>query len=104
TADDRILVEQRLLDPENEVLLTQARVVADVQLFRQCMQLGDRLLLQLSDIHETRLRGDRTGHARPATRGERTTSDVRGPSRSGAPLPHTAGSKGTRSVKHGSTT
>ncbi len=44
-------VEQRLLDAEDQILLAEAGVVGDVQLLGQRMQLGDRLLLQFSDIH-----------------------------------------------------
>ncbi len=50
-ANDRVLVEQRLLDAEDQVLLAEAGVVRDVQFFRELMQLGDGLLLQFSDIH-----------------------------------------------------
>ena len=49
--DDGVRVEQRLLDAEDQVLLPEAGVVGDVQLLGQRMQLRDRLLLQLSDIH-----------------------------------------------------
>ena len=43
--DDRVGIEQRLLDPEDEVLLPETGVVGDVQLFGQGVELGDRLLL-----------------------------------------------------------
>ena len=49
--DDRVRVEERLLDAEDEVLLPEAGVVGDVQLLSQRVQLRDRFLLQLSDIH-----------------------------------------------------
>ena len=63
-ADDGVRVEQRLLDAEDQVLLPEARVVGDVQLLGQRVQLRDRLLLQLSDIHG----GDsRSGLARHRT-------------------------------------
>ena len=50
-ADDRVLVEQRLLDAEDQVLLAEAGVVGDVELLGERVQLGDGLLLQFSDIH-----------------------------------------------------
>ncbi len=50
-ADDRILIEQRLLDTEDQVLLAEARVVGDVELFCQCMQFSYGLLFELGDIH-----------------------------------------------------
>ena len=43
--DDRVGVEQRLLDAEDQILLAKARVVGDVQLLGQRVQFGDRLLL-----------------------------------------------------------
>ena len=43
--DDRVGVEQRLLDAEDQILLPKAGVVGDVQLLGQRMQLSDRFLL-----------------------------------------------------------
>ena len=76
--DDGVRVEERLLDAEDQVLLPEAGVVGDVQLLGQRMQLCDRLLLQLSDIHglDSRRAGP-TG--RPAGGGK--ASDVEGSAR-----------------------
>ena len=49
--DDGVGVEERLLDAEDQVLLPEARIVGDVQLLGQRVQLGNRFLLQLSDVH-----------------------------------------------------
>ena len=44
-SNDRIGVEQRLLDAEDQILLPKAGVVGDVQLLGQRVQFSDRLLL-----------------------------------------------------------
>ena len=49
--DDGVGVEQRLLDPEDQVLLPEPGVVGDVELLRERMQFSHGLLLQFSDIH-----------------------------------------------------
>jgi hypothetical protein len=51
-AQDDIAVEQVLFDAEDQVLLTQARVVRDVELLCHFMELGNGLALQLGDVHE----------------------------------------------------
>ena len=50
-ADHGVRFEQRLLDPEDQILLAQPGVVGDVELLRQRMQLGDGFLLQFGDVH-----------------------------------------------------
>src|SRR6185312_6045823 len=65
--DDGVRVEERLLDAEDEILLPEAGVVGNVQLLSQRVQLRDRFLLQLSDIHGRDSRG--TGPADDAAGG-----------------------------------
>jgi hypothetical protein len=45
TPDDGVRVQQGLLDPEDQILLSETGIVRDVQLFGQGVELSDRLLL-----------------------------------------------------------
>jgi hypothetical protein len=51
-AQDDLRVEQVLLDPVDQVLLAQPRVVGDVQTLRHLVQLSDGLGLKCRDVHE----------------------------------------------------
>ena len=50
-AEHGLRVEQVLLDAKDEVLFPESREVGDVQIVRHGMKLGDRLPLQISDVH-----------------------------------------------------
>ena len=52
------LRDEILLDPKDEVLLSQPRCVCDVESLGQHLQLGDGLPLQFSDIHKRENPGD----------------------------------------------
>src|SRR6185295_8849185 len=65
--NDRVRLEQCLLDAEDQVLFAQARVVGNVELLGKLMQLGDRFLLQFGYVHGGYSVGP--GALRPATLG-----------------------------------
>ena len=44
--------EQVPLDPEDEILLAQARYVVDMEVFGDCLELRDGLPLEIDDVHD----------------------------------------------------
>src|SRR5690606_26863088 len=58
-----VAIEEVLFDSEDEVLLTEAGVVGDVQLLGHLVQLSNRLALQFRDVHESLHACNGTGFA-----------------------------------------